>query len=370
MHLDLGLVLADGREFTSPARMGHCLADRHGVSPGTIWRWHRAFKKQGMVGLADQMRSDKGKSRFFQHHPKAATLVSYLYLEQRQRCIRPFEGIQRDCLSLGIRPQELPSYSTVYDFLTGNAFSEPMKLLAREGRPVYRERCAPYVSRGYSDTAANEIWVSDHMIHDVEVQNDCFLDAEWGTPIRLRFTCLLDFRSRFVVGLLLVLGRLVALHHHRAAPGSLAVRPGGSFLLRQRQGLFEGREERDAGLSARQRHDAAKVVQQELAEMTETGVLARLGMAVQHCIVRHPQSKHVERFFRTVHERLDKKFPTYTGGSPATRPDFAAEAMAEHRKLLRMGLPGMSLHPPAARSFAWQWRGWRTITTPHIAARA
>ena len=35
----------------------------------------------------------------------------------------------------------------------------------------------------------------------------------------------------------------------------------------------------------------------ELRQLEELGVLARLGMAVQHCIVRHPQSKHVERFF-------------------------------------------------------------------------
>jgi len=88
--------------------------------------------------------------------------------------------------------------------------------------------------------------------------------------------------------------------------------------------------------------------EQEMAAIDELGVLARLGMSVQHCIVRHPQSKHVERFFGTVHQRLDRKFPTYAGGSPAARPGFATEAMAEHRKLLRMGLPGMSLHPPAS----------------------
>jgi len=75
-------------------------------------------------------------------------------------------------------------------------------------------------------------------------------------------------------------------------------------------------------------------------------------MSVQHCIVRHPQSKHVERFFRTMHERFDKKFPTYTGGSPATRPDFTADAMAQHRKLLRIGRTDRSKHPPASAFMA------------------
>ncbi|MGC2108640.1 MAG: hypothetical protein WA655_03940 [Candidatus Korobacteraceae bacterium] len=103
------------------------------------------------------MRKDKGKSRFFEQHPKAATLAAYLFLEQRQSIRAAFEAIRRDCLSLGLKPRQTPSYSTVYAFLTGQAFSEPMKLLAREGRRVYRERCLPYVSRDYSATASNEI---------------------------------------------------------------------------------------------------------------------------------------------------------------------------------------------------------------------
>ena len=347
-HLDLGLVLPDGRKVTSPTRMVEYLSHTHSLSQGSLWRWHRAFQKEGLVGLADRKRSDKDKSRFFEHHPKAATLAAYLYLEQRQSVRSAFEAIQRDCLSLGITPAELPSYWTVYRFLTGNAFSEPMKMLAREGRRVYRERCAPYVSRDYSATASNEIWVSDHMIHDVEVQNDCFLDAEWGAPIRLRFTALLDFRSRFVVGccwcwegssnsITTALRRAVSLY----GPAEVFYCDNGKDYLKVAKGAMPAYL-RDSDITPEGWYS------RELAELAETGVLARLGMTAQHCIVRHPQSKHVERFFRTVHERLDKKFPTYTGGSPATRPDFATEAMAEHRKLLRMGMPGMSLHPPAS----------------------
>jgi len=349
LHLDLGLKLPDGAPVTNRSQLCLYLAGKHQISEATLWRWVSRFKDQGLSGLADRMRKDKGKSRFFEHHPKAATLAAYLFLEQRQSIRAAFEAIQRDCISLGLKPRELPSYSTVYDFLNSKAFSEPLKLLAREGRRVYRERCAPYVSRDYSATAANEIWVSDHMIHDVEVQNDCFLDAEWGAPVRLRFTCILDFRSRFVVGTSWAWegssrSITTALRHAVRAHGCAEVfycDNGKDYLKVAKKAMPAYL--RDSGITPENWYE------RDLAELQEAGVLARLGMAVQHCIVRHPQSKHVERFFRTMHERFDKKFPTYTGGSPAARPDFATEAMAEHRKLLRMGLPGgMSLHPPAS----------------------
>jgi hypothetical protein len=89
--------------------------------------------------------------------------------------------------------------------------------------------------------------------------------------------------------------------------------------------------------------------QAELEEIGHTGFLARLGIAVTHCIPHHPQSKHVERFFRTLHERFDKCWPTYTSGNPFTRPDATSLAMMDHRRLLRAGRVNESRHPLASR---------------------
>ena len=346
MHLDLGLRLPDGTPVTTRTHLCRYLANKHHLSKATLWRWDSLFASHGLVGLSDPPRKDKNKSHFFEKHPKAATLAAYLYLEQRQSRRAAFEAIQRDCLSLGLKPDDLPSYETVRAFL--GTISPSVALLAREGRRIHRERCAPYIRRGYTDVYSNEIWVSDHMIHDVEVQNDCFLDAEFGTPIRLRFTAILDFRSRFVVGCSWAWegssrSITTALRHAVAAHGPAEVFycDNGKDYLKVGRGAAPAHL-RESPLAL------ADWYEQELRAIDELGVLARLRMAVQHCIVRHPQSKHVERFFGTVHGRFDKKFPTYTGGSPDQRPDFATKAMAEHRKLLRMGLPGRSLHPPAS----------------------
>ena len=88
---------------------------------------------------------------------------------------------------------------------------------------------------------------------------------------------------------------------------------------------------------------------QELESIAATGFLARLGIAVTHCIPHHPQSKHVERFFRTLHERFDKVWPTYTSGNPFTRPDRTTVAMMDHRRLVRAGRAAESRHPLASR---------------------
>jgi hypothetical protein len=355
LRLDLGLLLPDGRKVKSPTTMVQYLAHAHRISQSTIWHWREGYRTAGLFGLARQQRADKGKSRFFEQYPKAATLVGFIYLGQRQSVMTAYEALQRDCLSLGVKPKELPSYWTVYRYLTGNAFSEPMKLLARHGAKVYRERCAPYLSRTRTNVTAGEIWVGDHMIHDVEVQNDCFLDAEWGAPIRLRFTAFADFRSNYFLG------------YSWAWEGS-----SNSITSALRRGVLQyGPPESiyvDNGKDYLKVAKGAMPVylresgpenwwESEYRNLEEVGVLARMGIAVQHCIVRHPQSKHVERLFGTVHSGLDKKFPTYTGGSPATRPDFTTAAMATHRRLLHMGTPGMSLHPPASQfirmAIAW-----------------
>ena len=162
LPLDLAVVLPDGTPVTTRTQMCLYLANKHQKGTATLWRWYRAFLKGGLPALADAQRKDKGKSHFFEAHPEAAALAAYVYFDQKQSVRAAQEAIQRDCLSLGISPQDLPSYSTVYDYCKGNAFSEPLKILAREGRRAYRESCAPYISRGYTDVFSNEIWVSDH----------------------------------------------------------------------------------------------------------------------------------------------------------------------------------------------------------------
>src|SRR5579884_134262 len=338
------LRLSDGRAVTSRSRMVLYQAETHRISQRTVKLWLKRYRDGGFPALADKQREDKNTSRWFQQHPKAAALAAYLYLNCRQSYRVCHEAIVQDAELLGVT--QLPSYNTVRNWLASAPPS--LRTYAREGRRAYQERMAPYLSRSYSDVFANQIWVSDHMIHDVEVMNDCFFEAPYGAPIRLRFTCLLDFRSRYVVGTSWAWegsSRSIATAMRRAfaqhGPCEHFYCDNGKDYLKVAKGAMP------AYLS-----DPAEVRgwhEREMRQIEQQGILARLGIKVTHCIVRHPQSKHVERFFGTLHQQFDKRFyQHYTGGASHLRPDATSAAMQMHRKLMKHGRVDDSLHPPAS----------------------
>lgn len=337
--------MQEGWPVGSADELAKQIATNHGLGRATIWRWYRTYKESGAAELFDRPRGQKGVSRWFTKYPDAGALAAFTYLEQGQSMTCAWEAINRNAAQLGIPEDDLPSYETVRSAL--KSIPPAWRILAREGRKKYREMCAPYVSRGYTEPA-NLIWVSDHAIFDVEVMNDCFPEQPFGTPIRLRLTVILDFRSRFVVGYSFAWegsSRSIGTALRRAicdhGPCELFYCDNGKDYLKVARGAIPG-------YLIESPLTAEKWYERELADIENLGILARCKIAVTHCIVRHPQSKHVERFFRTMHERFDRKWWTYTGGSPDRRPDLTEQAMAAHRKLMRHGQVERSQHPRAS----------------------
>jgi putative transposase len=341
----LSIRLDDGSRITSEARLIQWLSNQQDVSPKTLKRYKQRYLEGGWAALADRKRSDSGESRWFNRYPEAKLLAAYVYLEQRQSVTVAWEAIKRDHTWLGIPADDLPSYETVRAAL--QTVTPTLRILAREGAVKYREMCAVYLSRAYSEYS-NQIWVSDHAIIDVELFNDCFPEQPYGTPIRLRFTCLLDFRARFVVGYSWAWegssrSIATAMRHAISAygPPEEFYCDNGADFRKVAKGAMPAYL-RETALTPEGWYD------RELQELDKLGLMARCGIAVRHCLVRHPQSKHVERFFRTMHETFDKKWPTYTGGRPDRRPDLTEAAMASHRKLMRHGQVERSRHPRAS----------------------
>jgi hypothetical protein len=322
LHLDLGLRLADGRRVTNATRMVEYLAHTHELSESTLWGWYRAYRKHGKFGLARDTRADKGKSHFFEHHPKAAAVAAALYLDQHRMGI---QGIHRLLLQqrkvLHIADADLPGYGTVSRWLkTCREITPAMRIMARDGLREYENRVAPYMSRGYSDIFANQIWVSDHKICDAEVQNDCFLGLPFGTPMRMRFSGIMDMRSRKMLSFAFCVEGSSMSIVTAMRPALLSYGPPETFYV-------------DNGLDYRK-------VGREICPL--------LGIAPQFCMPYHGQSKNIERQWRTMKEHLELLFATYTGGKPELRPDATVVEMARHRKLLRLGAPQMSAHPTAS----------------------
>ncbi len=316
------------------------VAAKNGVSRNTIWRWYSRFKKSGPCGLLDDIRSDKGQSRFFVTHPKAATFVQDKFLNE---CLSVKGTFRAFCNAWTGSPC---TYETLRTYLL--SLPAPLVTLAREGRSAYTDRMAPYIRRAFTDVYSNEIWVSDHMIFDIEAQNDVFIDTPRGAPIRMRLTDLEDFRSRYIVGV------SFSWEGSSRSIGSAMLHACSLYGPCEVLYCDNGKDYKKVGkgaLPAYLRESELAVerwYQQEISRLEELGLLAHIGTAVQYCQPFHPQAKHVERFHRTLHEQFCKLFPTYTGGRPDRRPDSTTARMGLHRKLLRVGTPELSDHPLAS----------------------
>jgi hypothetical protein len=323
-----------------------CAAES-GKSAKTVRRKYDKFKREGHGALLRKERKDKGSAGFFYAHPKAAWLVAYLYLECKQSCRVAWESLVRDAESIDIPSGEIPSYETVRVFL--DSTPETLKVYSREGRKAYRERMAPYLKRGFTEVYANQVWVGDHAIHDIECANDCFENVEIGAPIRVRISAMIDYRSRFVVG------ATWCWEGSSRAIAACMRRGIGKYGPPEHLYVDNGRDYRKVARGARPGYLAESQLapkdwaQLELNSIEATGFLARLNIAVTHCIPHHPQSKCIERFFRTMHERFDKIWPTYTSGNPFTRPEATELAMVRHRRLLKAGRAAQSNHPKASQ---------------------
>ena len=280
-----------------------------------------------MPALAHRTRKDKGQSRYFENNPVLRSFAEKKYLSERLGYRSVHVAIVRECSQRKLDP---PSYSTVRTYL--DALPEPLKIYAREGERAYHDRCEMYVLKDYSKKLANDIWVSDHMTHDVFVRNDGFFpDVAEGAALRPWLTAIIDYRTRKVLGFTWC-----------ANPSSDSIASAMRMALIQFGKPAEcfyvdnGKDFKSLG--------RVNNVSPELS-----GALERLGIASQYCTPRHPQSKHIERWFRTLHERFDVLWrPFYSGTSPKTRPEECDEELAKHKKLLKSGNVEQSALPLAS----------------------
>jgi hypothetical protein len=114
LHLALGLLLPSGRKVLTTSDMVEYLAHQNELSPRTIWRMWKGYRKAGKFGLVRDVRSDKNQSHFFSHHPKAAAVAAALYLDQRKMSVKGIHRLLVDQRKvLHIAEIDIPSYGAV-----------------------------------------------------------------------------------------------------------------------------------------------------------------------------------------------------------------------------------------------------------------
>lgn len=345
------LMLPDGRRVTSLDLMAEYIRQTSSdanLSRSTLWSWKAAYEQHGLVGLAPKRRIDKGRSRWAGANRDLADLAAFVYIGDDQQ---PGQSVmvawEQVCRMAHERSVDPPSYETVRTFLENPAeVSLSMKTLQMKGKRGYEALFAPYLRRGYTEPA-NQIWVSDHMICDTLVQDDCFVGDM--KHIRLRMTTLLDYRARYVVGVSWC--QEGSSHSIKRALLQAIL----NYGLPESFYCDNGKDYKKIAKGA-QRHElealAALESEADLrtneVRILEGSVMKRLGINVTFCLPFHPQSKHIEKYHRFFHERFDRAFPTYTAGKPHLRPEATDTNLVRHKKLLQMGDTTSSALPLAS----------------------
>jgi putative transposase len=179
------------------------VARQHGLQLRRLQRWMRAYRRQGLSGLARKPYPDRG-------HPTLSgplqQLIEGLALRRpRLSCA----AVHREVVAVANEHGwPAPSYDTVYSVT--RRLNPALVTLAHHGAKVYADRYDLLYRREAS--RSNEMWQADHTPLDMRV-----LD-ERGRPARPWLTIVLDDYSRAVAGYAL------SLHDPSSIQTALALR--------------------------------------------------------------------------------------------------------------------------------------------------
>ncbi len=276
------------------------------LTPTTLYSWHRAWRAEGVAGLVDKrwMASRRDEADPFLSETKRWFLMPNKRFSKRDCWL--MAQVEANRQGWPVR-----SYGAVKRFLA--QVPQSTAIMRREGAEAFTNECEPFGERDYSTIDSNGWWCADHHAFDD------FVKGPNGKPCRPWLTAWMDCRSRYIVGYVIRCAdpnsdtiieawRIAVLAH--GVPHNALMDNGRDFKAH----AFAGPGRR----GSRKLHvdnNAPRV----------TSILEGLGVTKVLAKPYHPQSKPIERFFRTVKEKYSAWWATYTGGNPATKPESLAD---------------------------------------------
>ena len=275
------------------------------ISVETLYRRWAALREGNLEGLVDR----RGKARKGMTALTAEVETAFLtfYLDESQhpikRCLALTEEWARQHTPEAL---PLPGYSTFYR--KAGTIPYAVKVLCREGKKAYYDKCSPYIRREYESINANDFWVGDTHTMDV------ISLGPNGKTHRLYLSAWLDARSGIFTGWYV--------SDQPSSQSSLnALRRGiESYGIPNNVYVDNGREFLTYDIGGRG-HRAKKRLADGSIPFAPPGVFERLGIKMTNAIVRNARAKLVERRFEDVKNYVSRLFCTYTGGNVVEKPD-------------------------------------------------
>lgn len=269
------------------------LARERGLQLRRLQRWVRAYRQEGLDGLALHTRADRGQRRRVSVELQHAIEGLALRRPPLSRA-----AVHRETVAIArAKGWPEPSYATVYSII--RALPTAMVALAHDGPKVYADRFELLYRR--EADRPNQMWQADHTPLDIWV-----LD-ETGRPARPWLTVILDDYSRAVAGYTL------SLH----APSSIQT----ALALRQAVWRKGGAHWSVCGIPETFYNDHGSDFTSHHLEQ----VAADLQMAVVFSTAGKPRGRgKIERYFATVNQLFLCHQPGYSpAGAPRARPQLS-----------------------------------------------
>lgn len=303
-------------DFVERVRARH--PDRQ-ISRGTLYRKWQAVRENDWDSLVD----NRGKARkgWSSIHPDAWEVFSGLYLRQTQLSVERCMELTEEW-ALENRPAALPLPS-VQTFQRGVRQIPPeVVCYAREGPRRWWAKYSPYISRQYDEIASNDIWVGDTYTMDIVTR------AENGQLHRMYLSAWVDVRSGIFVGWGISDGSCS--QNSVNALRDACVRQGTLPL----QNLYtdNGREYLTYDFGGRG-HRAKAVLANGEKPFQPLTIMQRMEVQMVNAIPKNSRAKIVERSFRALNDRVMRLFPTFTGGSPAEKPEQLKAILKSGRQI-------------------------------------
>ncbi len=274
----------------------------------------QALKELGPEGLINM----RGRVKKEAIDERTQALISNFYLQD----YRPSVAQVRSHLMAALGTDDVPSEGCIRRFIK-TRIPHAAKVLARHGKKAL-ENELPHITRDYYSVEPGEIYCSDHTQLNVAVRH-----PKNGTPFFPWLTVVSDIRSRKVVGWVVEekpSGRTIAAACRHAF---LQFSPPKQFMC------DNGRDYSSRYLAGGQWRFRSKP--HKVALDTETqGILTQLGIKVHYTLPYSGRSKPVERWFKTLKDRMEKLLPGYRGGSVGERPERLAKTLKNANNLLTL----------------------------------
>lgn len=332
------------------------LANEHGISERTLYRMEKAYKAEGLAGLARDARSDAGKSRSMCLEAQRFVCEQYLNASKKaQNSI--FEQLIDRANDLGPRGcDECPynpaseNYVALHNTDDGIFFpacdrvgngiivperrysvnrvidgiSNEEKTYMRKGRKAWEAKYMMKATRA-KPSKVNEAWYGDHH------QFDVFVIDEKGKLCRPWLTVWYDIGSGVLVGWCI-----------STNPNSETIVQAFVRAISEKNNsvirgvpvwccMDNGRDYRGERFEGSDLHEYE--IQGLNDSLSTSGILKVLHVAAEHAKPYHGWVKPVERFFGTLERKYCSGLPGYCGGKPEDRPEnFTHQLKVMHER--------------------------------------